>query len=191
MGLVLAIENLPTGHGFLLEAQLSSEQASLDFSTGFDVLSLQFRSMVKTFTDPSSSSTFRFSDGDNGSITTTRREEKYFGYGPKFGLSAGFKPTEHLGFSAEGFYTTFLDMKGSKERTTSGGTDFPTEGHAFCFDLGAYYELREGLSLGAGCRGYLLSIDQPKTKNFNGSDVNMGEQNIRTDLFYGYFGISF
>ncbi|HHT9134972.1 MAG TPA: hypothetical protein ACFYD2_08725, partial [Candidatus Avalokitesvara rifleensis] len=101
---------------------LSSEQATLDFSTGFDVLSLQFRSMEKTFLS-------------SGSITTTRREEKYFGYGPKFGLAASFKPTERLGFSAEGFYTTFLDLSGSKERTTSGGTNFPSAGHAFRFDL--------------------------------------------------------
>lgn len=157
---------------------LSSKQATLDFSTGFEVLNLQFRSMDKTFQS-------------SGSISTTRREEKYFGYGPRFGLSASFKPTERLGFSAEGFYTTFLDLKGSRERTTSGGTDFPTEGHAFRFDLGTYYELRKGLSLGAGYRGYLLTIGQSKTKNISGEDVNMGEENIWTDLFYGYLGISF
>lgn len=175
---------------------LSSGQAALDFSTGFDVLSLQFRSMVKTF-ESLSSTTFLFSDW--AGTTTTRREEKYFGYGPRFGLSASFKPTERLAFSAEGFYTTFLDLSGSKERTggrnffsfSSGGANLPSEGHAFRFDLGAYYELRQGLSLGAGYRGYLLSIDQSKTKNVSGSDVNIGAEDIRTDLFYGYLGVDF
>jgi hypothetical protein len=177
----------------------SSEQATLDFSTGLEVLSLQFRSMDKTITPPYTEYTGPFPNEGwrktvhSQQVSTTRQEEKYFGYGPRFGLAASFKPTERLGFSAEGFYTTFLDLSGSKERTTSGGTDFPTEGHAFRFDLGASYEIRKGLRLGAGYRGYLLNIDQSKTKNAGSFNRNMSmeAQDWRTDLFYGSIGVDF
>lgn len=178
---------------------LSGEKATLDFSMGFEVLNLQFRSMDKSITPPYTSyAHFNINNVDGWTktvhkeqVSATRTKEKYFGYGPRFGLAAGFKPTERLGFSAEGFYTTFLDLSGSKERTTSGGTNFPTEGHAFRFDLGTSYEIRRSLRLGAGYRGYLLSIDQSKTKNVNSGSQSMGAEDIRTDLFYGYIGVDF
>ena len=176
---------------------LSGEKATLDFSMGFEALSLQFRAMDKYVTPPYTSYNYNWSTREwagtlnEESVSVFRRKEKYFGYGPRFGLAANFKPIERLGFSVEGFYTTFLDLQGSRERSYSGGTDFSTEGHAFRFDMGASYEIRKGLSLGAGYRGYLLSIDESKMKNVNSANRFIRAQDLRTDLFYGYLGIRF